>query len=220
MDITNFVLVFFVLSIIGFYSLEKKLLNKAGVMASIVFGAITFAIAGKSAFITLIAVYFLAQITTKISMHKKKHETRSLANVLGNVGPGIIFLLLGFPLGFYGSMASAIADTTASEIGMLSKRKPRLITNFKEVEKGTDGAITLLGTFFAFFSAFLIAITYFLLVNQDWKIFILIILSGFLGMIIDSVLGATLQKKGLLDNNSVNFIANFLAGIICVAVLP
>ena len=49
-------------------------------------------------------------------------------------------------LGFAGTLAAANADTWGTELGVLSKRQPRLITSLKPVPRGTAGAVTLDGT--------------------------------------------------------------------------
>ena len=46
---------------------------------------------------------------------------------------------------------------------------------------------------------------YVLVVESSWGILGLITLAGLLGGIFDSVLGATLQRKGYLSNGMVNF---------------
>lgn len=75
----------------------------------------------------------------------------ALISLLSLLRPSPLFLSL-----FIISIAAANADTWASEIGSLSKQPPRLLTNFKKVEAGTSGAVTLLGTAAAFFGAALI----------------------------------------------------------------
>ena len=57
--------------------------------------------------------------------------------------------------------AAVAADTFSSELGILSKSKPRLITSlgFRVVPPGTNGGITLTGTLAGFFGAFTIALT-------------------------------------------------------------
>jgi len=53
------------------------------------------------------------------------------------------------------------ADTFSSELGILSKSKPRLLTswNLREVPPGTNGGVTMAGTLAGFGGAFIIAVT-------------------------------------------------------------
>ncbi len=209
MNFLEVVFAILILSLTGFYSFKKKLLTNFGIILSLFFGALVFFFGGIKALFVLLVVYAMAQFSGKIVKNqiRKKHDIRGIENVLGNVGPATALLLAGFPVGFYGSVASAASDTIASEIGLLSKKRPKLITNFKEVEYGTNGAISFLGTLFSFFAALLIALIVFV-AEKNLLFSFSIMVSGFGGMLFDSLLGATLQKKGMLDNNSVNFAAN------------
>ena len=86
-----------------------------------------------------------------------------MGNILGNSGTAILALALGFPSGFFAAFASALADTLSSEIGILSKRKPVLITTLKQVKPGTDGGVTPLGMIAALVGATIIASVHFIL---------------------------------------------------------
>ncbi|KKY27479.1 hypothetical protein UCRPC4_g01074 [Phaeomoniella chlamydospora] len=121
--------------------------------------------------------------------------------------------------GIVAQYAAVAADTFSSELGILSKTKPRLITNFKTVPPGTNGGVTTAGLLAGALGAFTIAITSVLLVpfctgnpgpvgrvlmsgeKRGWvftdKIIwvIAVTLWGALGSVLDSLLGATLQAS-------------------------
>ena len=94
-------------------------------------------------------------------------------------------------------MAAVTADTWATELGELSRKKPRLITKFKEVERGTSGAVSVLGIGVSLIGAYFIALVWNLLSMHDLNTFNLLIitLSGFAGSLVDSFLGASIQAK-------------------------
>lgn len=159
----------------------------------------------------------------------KKHEKRNYFNVLGNCLASIIFLIFGFLiyllniLDFYlfilasiVSINAAFSDTFSSEIGRLSKFNPVLITNFKKVKIGTDGAITFLGILGALLASFISA-TYFFIVGYNFNFVIVLFIGGLLGSVLDSYIGATIERKGIFNNNQTNFLATFLAG--CLSIL-
>lgn len=97
----------------------------------------------------------------------------------------------------------ATADTWASEVGILSKEKPRLVTTLREVPHGTNGGISLLGTFASMAGGAFIGIIFWVMSLRGFEnkiyeapqypMIIVGLLSGFLGSLIDSLLGATVQ---------------------------
>ncbi len=112
-----------------------------------------------------------------------------------------------FVYAFIGSVATANGDTLASEIGETSRSMPRMITTLKPVEAGVDGGVTPLGEAASLAGAVIIGLL--AAVTGMTGIFGLITgaVAGFLGTNFDSLLGATLQSRGLLSNNGVNLLA-------------
>ena len=90
-------------------------------------------------------------------------------------------------------MASANSDTWASEIGTLSKNKPIYIRTFKRIEKGTSGAVSLLGAIAALLGSLLISLLAIGFFNWSFHFFIIFIF-GFLGNVIDTIIGAFYQQ--------------------------
>ena len=116
----------------------------------------------------------------------------------------IISLFNSDPIIFFSycaAVAAATADTWGTEIGVFSKKPPRLITTFKQVAPGTSGAISIYGIIAAFSGSLFIAlIGYYSNISYDYSkhsvyAVILVIVSGFLGSIVDSILGATIQSQ-------------------------
>jgi uncharacterized protein (TIGR00297 family) len=133
---------------------------------------------------------------------------------MGNVDKAI------FIVGYLGSMATATADTLASEIGSTYRGQPRMITTLKKVKAGTDGAISILGEAAAIFGSVAIAAVAIPLgvIGPDVTVaFFLAVVGGFIGTNFDSVLGATLQQRKLLTNEGVNFFSTMAGGIVSMA---
>ena len=97
--------------------------------------------------------------------------------------------------GFAAALAAVNADTWATELGVLNPNPPRLITDLrKRVEKGTSGAISVYGTSAALLGAAIIGLLAAVLFpTSNGSIFFLVTLSGLVGSLIDSLLGATVQ---------------------------
>ena len=134
-------------------------------------------------------------------------------------------LLLWRPLahvllaGFVAAIAEAGADTVSSELGqVLSPRKAYLVTNLERVDCGRDGAISFAGCMAALIvSGTICAFCQWAdLLLPRW--FWLATLSGFAGMLLDSVLGATIERPGRLGNNSVNFVSGAFSAFIAILI--
>lgn len=122
----------------------------------------------------------------------------ALLSILGRHG-------IGFTGAFVGVIAAANADTWATEIGVLSRHKPRLVNNGHLVLAGTHGAVSLLGLVSAGGGAWLAGFTalafYFIIAMFDertWTGTLLLLpigamLGGLVGSVVDSFLGAVAQ---------------------------
>lgn len=143
------------------------------------------------------------------SIHAKDNR-RDALQVLANgglaaamAGASVITGRPIFALGFAIAMAAANADTWASEIGVLSSARPVSILTMKPIRRGTSGGVTVLGIFAALAGALFVALWFavgYWLVHgfngmEIGAMIAAITGGGFLGSILDSVLGATIQAQ-------------------------
>ena len=91
-----------------------------------------------------------------------------------------------------GALAAVTADTWATELGVLARRRPRLITTGRAVDAGTSGGVTLEGTLATAGGAGLIGLAAAFLLNR-WMIILIALAGGMVGAFFDSLLGATVQ---------------------------
>jgi uncharacterized protein (TIGR00297 family) len=254
---------FLVVIVFGLIALKAKAVDFGGFIASIFIGYMIFLGGGWYWFLIMLIFFVITTQFTKFRYNYKdrlgfaqeKGGVRSWPNVLANGGAAAIFSIMEFRFGggiyaaaFLGAVAEATADTLATEIGLLSKREPRLITNLKKkVPTGTSGGITLIGTVSAFFGSFIIGIMATILniipEASPIKVLTIVTFGGIVGSITDSILGATIQRKGLcencgkiteslrhcgkltkklrgigfIDNNVVNFSSTILGAVITLA---
>jgi uncharacterized protein (TIGR00297 family) len=121
------------------------------------------------------------------------------------------------------ALAEAAADTASSELGQVFGGQPRMITTLRQVEPGRDGAISLVGTLAGVVAAALVALAGTAALRGDRIMFAVSCAGGVFGLLFDSLLGATLEERGWLNNDAVNFLSTGSAAgfaMLLLALLP
>jgi uncharacterized protein (TIGR00297 family) len=200
--------------------ITKKLTPAAGV-ASILVGWLIFAGAGYVGELQLFTFFVLSVLATRHgrALKGKAHgEKRDAFQVFANGGVAAILAACAivdynhtslYSLMIAGSLAAAIADTLSSELGMVYGKRTFNILTFRKEEKGLDGVISIEGTLIGAAGAFIIAVIY----MWDRSLWIITV-AGVGGNVIDSVLGATLERKRVIGNNVVNFLNTAVGALI------
>lgn len=194
---------------IGGYNIKS--LTMSGSIAAFFVGCCVALGFGWRGLVLLGAFFVSSSLWSKFKKQKKeqlaeileKGERRDWLQVVANGAVTSFASLLFYAtadgvwqIAFIISIASANADTWASEIGVLSKRRPLYILTLKPVEKGTSGAVSLLGLLSSLGGSFIIvAISSVLMSVPSAAIMLFMIAGGFAGSIIDTILGALVQVK-------------------------
>jgi uncharacterized protein (TIGR00297 family) len=212
-------------TLIGWVAYRRAALSRSGAVGAVITGTLIFGFGGWVWGMLLITFFVLSsllshyQASTKERLAEKfaKGSRRDLGQVLANGGIGALLALVS-PLisspamlfAFSGAIATVNADTWATELGVLGRRPPRLITTGQVVEPGTSGGVSLLGTLATLAGGGVIglaAFTYRMIDNTlggvaaaqvgEPGIGALLIpagaLGGLAGSLFDSLLGATAQ---------------------------
>jgi uncharacterized protein (TIGR00297 family) len=186
---------------------------------------VLYAAAGPGAFAALVSVFVLTWIATRFGYRRKQRlgiaenrEGRTASQVLANLATAALFTgasaLTGkavFLLAAAAALSEAAADTVSSELGQAHNVRARLITTWEVVPAGTDGGISVIGTIAGVTAAAIVTGVCLLarLVPLKWAASSLI--AGVIGMIVDSYLGALLERRKLLNNDWVNFFSTLAA---------
>lgn len=207
---------------IAWLGYRRQSLSQSGLYGAVLVGSVIFGCGGWTWGLLLIAFFVTSSALSHYRAGRKqalldhyaKGGRRDLGQALANGGLGAM-LAVWFAVGageqpllflaFAGAMAAVNADTWGTELGVLSRRRPRLISTLQPVEPGTSGAVSWLGLAASLLGAWLIgflALAFALL--QGWLsgaphsprlgwLPLVAGLGGLAGSLFDSLLGATLQ---------------------------
>jgi len=206
------ILGFLIAALIAFVAYRAHSLTRSGAFAAIAVGGIILGMGGWQWAILLMAFFISSSVLTrafkkrKVGLEEKyaKGGQRDAGQVFGNGGLAALFAGLHFfyPdtawvwVAFAACLAAVNADTWATELGVLNPHPPRMITNpGKEVEKGTSGGVSLIGTLASLAGAALIGLFAASLspYPASWTMGIAVTLAGLLGSLFDSLLGGSVQ---------------------------
>ena len=223
-----------VMIVVGALAYKLQFVDISGLISAFVVGFTIWYTGGAVSFIIILFFFLSAGLATKMKYKEKAKQNlaqegkgkRSWINVLGSgiipmifsiaaymtglspalAAAGWPFLLFG---GYVGAVATTTADTLASEIGVFSKSKPRLITNLRrKVPRGTIGAVSLLGEGAALFAGLFIGILVLIFallipgmvpaITTSEQLIVIVplsMLTAFIGCNLDSLFGAVLQNR-------------------------
>lgn len=193
--------------------------------------AIAFAVyvsAGPGVFVALVTVFAVAWVTTRFGTRRKRalglaedSRGRSAAQVSANLGVAAALCIVSaatersWLLGpAMAALAEAAADTAASECGEALADGAFLITSLRPVRAGTDGGVSVPGTLAGLAAASVVAGVAAAVGVIAWPLIPAVAAAGTVGTLVDSVLGATLQARGIIGNNGVNFAGTLTAAAI------
>ncbi|MGA2697010.1 MAG: DUF92 domain-containing protein [Terriglobales bacterium] len=201
----------------------------SGAIAGAVVCFLMFAGVGPAAVLVLLSVFCLTWLATRFGYQRKQTlgtaepgEGRKASQVLANLGVAAIcagwFRLSqgneAWLLAMSAALAEAAADTVSSELGQTSRREPRLITTWDHVPAGTDGGISRRGTAGGLMAAAVVCVVCVLAGIVSPKRSYVALGAAMLGMLADSFLGASLERRKLLNNDAVNFASTAVAASI------
>jgi uncharacterized protein (TIGR00297 family) len=213
-DWTRLVLSLLLALVVGGLGYWRGSLTRDGWMAATIVGTATAGLGGWEWGILVIVFFVTSSMLSRLGRRRKaqfvtdqweKTDRRDWGQVAANGGLvsvlGLAYAVWPHPSLWYaaiGVLATVNGDTWATEVGVLSRAQPRLITSGKTVPTGTSGGITVLGSVAAMLGALLIGVSAAVL---D-RVFrgevssvpvIAALLGGVCGVATDSVLGATVQ---------------------------
>ncbi len=229
-----------VLAIVGFTTRGVRL---SGALAGWFLGCVLIAGGGPALYVALLIFFVIGTLATRLGYSSKavaglaqeEGGRRGAAHAFANVGVAAICAVacwrgLGVVPLFMGiaALATAAADTTASEIGQLFGRRTFLPLTFRPVERGTEGAISIEGTLAGIVAGLLVAIggtataVHHLragftgsLVIEKGHVILVLTLCAFVGSYVESILGSWNRRHGSpIANGALNFVNTALGAFL------
>ncbi len=187
-------------------------------------------------------------LTRLLDEDRSDHDIRRFGQVAANGFVAAVAALMfgitghiGWAGAFVGSLSAANADTWATEIGCRFGGIPRNVLTFQKMSVGDSGGVTLIGTFGTMLGAVAIAFVAMWtmpVLSARFSVIPLMVVAGFAGSVVDSILGATMERKywcvvcdkvverdvhcdqpsihnhGVLTNNHVNLACTVVGGAV------
>ncbi|MGH2830175.1 MAG: DUF92 domain-containing protein [Actinomycetota bacterium] len=202
-------------TLIGYLGYRREALTRSGWLGAVLIGASLFGFGGLDWGLLLIAFFGSSSLLTRYKESAKaevaeifaKGGPRDLSQALANGGVAAAAAIwFGIAVSHsepaehtrhllaagVGAFAEANADTWATELGVLARCKPRLVTTGRVVAPGTSGGVTWFGTLAGLGGAALIGALA-AAFHGDWRLLPVGTIAGLAGSLFDSLLGATVQ---------------------------
>lgn len=237
LSLESLAIVLVLCAVLSLLSYWFGLLTLSGSIASFLVGIIIGGLGSIGWLLTLIVFTFMGFFVTKFRFQTKetkglqegKKGERTYRNVLANglvpAAVAVISFLLGgqetalASIAYISSIAVAAADTTASELGVLSDRA-YLITTGKRVPPGTDGGVSVLGTSWCIVASIAASYTGWLFAFQQLfdPLLIIPVVMGVAGCMMDSLIGATLERRGMVGKLQNNILSMAFGGAMAAVI--
>ena len=208
--------------------------NLSGAVAGLLIGTAIWAFLGWQGFLLLAAFFVLGSAATRLGYSQKAEKKlaqeeggrRGARHAFANAGVALACAVFAattpygllFAVAFAAAFATAAADTAGSEIGQLYGRRAYLPTTFRPVPPGTGGAVSVEGTVAGIVASALVAALGAAAGLYPWLGVAVVVVAAFVGTTLESILGATVERRGLLDNEAMNFLNTLVGALVAAGV--
>lgn len=248
-------------ALLAFITLKKNAFTPAAAISACVILIVAGICGSYAAIVGVLAAYgivfavdlALGARTEKITSDiNRKSGRRDIVQVMANSLAAVTALVIGrifsSPVGvvvYYSALTECLADSLASDVGVLSKKDPIDICRMKRIKRGLSGGVSLLGTASALLGCVAMTLISFIFWGFELRYFIAVLVIPMIGILIDSILGSLVQARyqctecgkftekrvhcgsatrhcgglAFINNDAVNIISNFLSAALAAAFL-
>jgi uncharacterized protein (TIGR00297 family) len=209
-------------------ALGLRTVNRSGAALGFLLGVAIYMGYGYKSFLILLTFFLVGSVATRLGYAKKaarghaegRGGARSWREATANTLAGAFFAILvitthyeaAFLAALVAAFAEAAGDTVSSEIGQWLSGRAYLITTLKPVPAGENGGVSLAGSLAGLSATILVVVVGYALGLCRPETAAVVLGAGIAGNVLDSVLGATLERRGLVTNGIVNFVGTTFAG--------
>jgi uncharacterized protein (TIGR00297 family) len=219
--------------VLGTTAFILGLVSRTGYVGGVIIGVVVFAFGGIPAYIILWMFYALGTVFSRYKYEEKKARgseqeeegRRGSKHALANCIVGVIFAILSATTGYrefmliglVGAFATALSDTTSNELGQIFGKSPVMPLTFRQVEPGTEGAVSVEGTLLGIGASFVVALVAYLLgIVYFWYGVVAIMLGAFIGTTVESLLSATRFRN--IGNEFLNLLNTAIGGVFAILI--
>jgi uncharacterized protein (TIGR00297 family) len=219
-------------AVAGWLGWQLRTVSFAGAVTGVAIGVVVYLGAGPGGWALLMATFICAAVCSRLGVRRKRllgiaqerGGRRGPGNAIANCGlaAGAALIVALSPhaalanLVLVAAFAAAGSDTAASEIGKAWGRHTFLLTRGTFVPPGTSGAMSIEGTSAGLLAAFALAAVGVAAKLIPWAQIWIVIVAATAGSLVESVLGATLEAPGILNNDTLNFLNSAVAGAVAL----
>lgn len=216
-------------AVIAYATYSAKQISKSGAIGGFIVGALIFSFTGWNGYVVLVVFFILGTLVTKVKYKEKAEKgiaqedegKRGAKHAIANCSAALIMGFIAFlgtlgenewmralfMAGFTGAFATALSDTASSEIGQAYGKTTILITSFKRVPPGTEGAVSMEGTVAGIVASLVLALVALVTgVVIGWQGVVAVVVAAFVGNTVESFIGSTIEQLPFVTNEVTNFI--------------
>jgi len=220
-------------ALVSYLGYRARTVSRSGTLAGAAIGIVIYAAGGWRAWLFLFLTFFVATAASKLGLKRKvllgieeeRGGRRGAGNAFANCGVGVVAAVAAVTtpyradawLAFVAALTAGGSDTVASEFGKAWGKSTFLVTTFGRVKPGTPGAMSLEGTTAGVAAAFALAVAALALGHLHPAMILAVVVGATVGALVESLLGATLEGPGILNNDMLNFINTAVAAAVAIA---
>ncbi|GJQ11573.1 hypothetical protein GpartN1_g3364.t1 [Galdieria partita] len=214
---------------------NQRILTRSGLLHAYLLGLLLWCCLGFGGWSTCALFLILGSLCTRIGRHIKEEKgiaekrggARGPENVWGAAGSSAVCALLYgiltfcgvaklslLQLAFVASLSSKMADTASSEIGKAYGKRTFLVSNWKPVAAGTDGAISLEGSLAGILGALILSCWAWIVGCISFQGIFVTTIASLIANYAESVIGANFQSKWQISNECVNAVMTFTSALV------